>query len=84
MNCKRGKSEAVTNYRVIALFSKYYNKWVVGRVENFPWTNNPMAVKNAQFLVRMVKKAGSSSSEEQLEAVGHMESKEDLLHEELQ
>ena len=70
MNCKRGKSEVVANYRVIALFSKYYNKWVVGRVENFPWTNNPMAVKNARVLVRMMKKSGSSYSEEILEAGG--------------
>jgi len=70
VNCKHGRSEAVTNYRVLALFSKYYNKWFVGRVENFPWTNDPLAVKNAQFLVRMVKKAGSSYSEEILEAGG--------------
>ena len=63
-------SEAIANYRVIALFSKYYNKWVVGRVENFPWTNNPMAVKNARVLVRMVKKSGSSYLEEMLEAGG--------------
>jgi len=70
VNCKRGKSEAVANYRVIALFSKYYNKWVVGRVENFPWMNNPMAVKNARVLVRMMKKSGSSYSEEILNAGG--------------
>ena len=70
VNCKCGKSEAVANYRVLALFSKYYNKWVVGRLENFPWKNNPLAVKNARFLVRMVKKSGSSYSEEMLEAGG--------------
>ena len=66
-----GRSEAVANCRVlIALFSKYYNKQFVGRMENFPWTNDPLAVKNARFLARMVKKSGSSYSEEQLEAGG--------------
>ena len=27
--CKRGKSEVVENYRVLAFFTKYHNKWFV-------------------------------------------------------
>ena len=40
------------------------------KVENFPWTNNLLAVKNARVLVRMVGKSGSSYLEEMLEAGG--------------
>ena len=39
-------------------------------MENFPWTNDPSAVKNARVLVRLTKKSGSSYKEEALEAGG--------------
>ena len=39
-------------------------------MENIPWTNDPLAVKSARFLVRMAKKAGSSYLDEHLEAGG--------------
>ena len=68
--CKRGRSEAVEHYRVLSLFTKYYGKWFVGQVENFPWNNDPLAVKNSRVLVRMTEKRGGSNKEEQLEVVG--------------
>jgi len=71
VKCKRGRAESVENYRVLALFSKYYNKWFVSLEDSFPWTGNPSAVTNARVLVRMVKKqAGSNYKEVTLEAGG--------------
>ena len=49
-----------------ALFSKYYNKWFVAPEVNFPWTNDPSAVKNARVLARLVKKSGSNYNEVEL------------------
>jgi len=45
VKCMRGSAESVENYRVLALFSKYYNKWYVSLENSFPWTGNPSAVK---------------------------------------
>ena len=68
LNCKRGKSESVEHYRVLALFSKFYNKWFVASVENFPWKFD---VKNARVLARMVKKTGSNYQEVELKKGGN-------------
>jgi hypothetical protein len=67
LNCMRGKSESVEHYRVLALFSKFYNKWFVASVENFPWKFD---VKNARVLARMVKKTGSNYQEVELKEGG--------------
>ena len=70
MKCKRGNAESVENYRVLGLFSKYYNKWFVAPEDNFPWTNNPSDVKNARVLARLVKKSGSNYNEVELKKGG--------------
>ena len=70
VNCKRGNVVSVENYQVLALFSKYYNKWFVAPVDKFPWTNDPNAIKNAGVLARLVKKSGSNYKEEELEVGG--------------
>ena len=66
MNCKCGRSEALENYRVLALFVKYYNTWFVAQMEHFPWKNDPLDVKikSARVLVRMTKKRDGSYTEE--------------------
>ena len=66
-HCKRGKCESVENYRVLALFSKFYNKWFVASVENFPWDCD---VKNARVLARLMKKTGSNYQEVELKKGG--------------
>ena len=68
VNYKSGKSEAVENYRVLVLFTKYYNNWSVAQVEHYPWKNGPLAVKNERVWLRMTKKRGGSYNEERLEA----------------
>ena len=70
MKCKRGNAESVENYRVLGLFSKYYNKWFVAPEDSSPWTNNPSAVKNARVLARLVKKTGSNYNEVELKTGG--------------
>ena len=40
LKCKRGKYESVeyySDYRVLAFFTKYYNKWFVSDETRFPW-----------------------------------------------
>ena len=70
VNCKRGKSVSVEKYRVLAFFSKYYNKWFVTSEDKFIWANDPSTLKNTRVLARMVKKCGSSYQEVELEAGG--------------
>ena len=70
VKCNRGKSVSVKYYRVLSLFDKYYNKWWVPIDCKFPWTNDPLAIKNARVLLRLMKKTGSSFQEVQLEAGG--------------
>ena len=71
VECKRGRAVSVENYRVLALFGKYYNKWFVSLEESFTWASIPSAVKNARVMVRLVKKqAGSNYKEVILEAGG--------------
>ena len=51
--CKHGKSISVGNYRVLAFFSKYYNKWYVAGEKKCPWPQDPSCDK---VLVRLMKK----------------------------
>jgi hypothetical protein len=62
VKCNRGKSVSVEYYRVLSLFDKYYNKWWVPIDCKFPWTNDPLAVKNACVLLRLMKILHSSCS----------------------
>ena len=65
---------------MLALFSKYYNKWFVSLEDNFAWASIPSAMKNERVMVRLVKKqAGSNYKEVTLEAGGEMGTKVGLL-----
>jgi hypothetical protein len=70
----RGKNESIEYYRVLAIFSKHYNKWFIhwdsDRVE---YIHNS---KKYKILARMVKMDGMSScSEVNLEADGQWNTK---------
>ena len=55
------------HYRVLALFNKFYNKWFVASVENFPWKFD---VKSTRVLARMAKKTESNYQEVELKEGG--------------
>ena len=60
--CNRGKAQAsIEKYRVLAIFTKYYNKWYVVIEDKFPWTNGDSNnnVKNSKVLVQLLKHKGS-------------------------
>ena len=67
VECNRGRSVSVEHHQVLSLFDKYCNKWWVPSEGKFPWTNNPLAAKNARVLLRLMKQTGSSFKEVQLE-----------------
>ena len=70
LTCKRGNTEAIENYRVLAFFTKYYNKWFVAMEKRFLWENDVSKHKNVRVLVRLMKKTGSNYHEVALEAGG--------------
>ena len=52
--CTRGKAQAsIEKYKVLAIFTMYYNKWFVSIEDKFPWTNGDSNnnVKNSKVLV---------------------------------
>ena len=56
--CTRGKPQAsIEKYRVLAIFTKYYNKWFVSIEDKFLWTNGDSNnnVKNSKVLVQFLK-----------------------------
>ena len=57
IHCKEGKSESIGNYRVLALFSKTYNKWYPAEEEKFLW-NDESAKKKVSVLARLMTKQG--------------------------
>ena len=70
----RGKNESVEYYRVLAIFSKHYNKWFIH------WDSDQVEYihnsKKYKILARMVKMDGMSScSEVNLEADGQWNTK---------
>ncbi len=68
LHCKRGETVTVENYRVLCPFAKYYNKWYICvDTKRFAWNKE---LKNIRFLVRMMKKSGSSYEEVKLEKDG--------------
>jgi hypothetical protein len=66
--CNRGGAVTVENYRVLCPFAKYYNKWYISvNKTKFVWNKKS---NNVRFLVRMMKKSGSSYEEVKLEKNG--------------
>ena len=63
MKCKRGRSETIECYRVLAFFTKYYNKWFVAEQDKFPWSDDTVNTAKVRVLARLVKKTGSSYQE---------------------
>jgi len=70
LNCKRSRSSSVENYRVLAFFTKFHNKWYLATEDKFLWTADPSKMKNVRVLARLMKKSGSSYGEVALEAGG--------------
>ena len=70
LSCKRGKSVSVENYRVLAFFTKFYNKWFIAKEEKFVWETDPDKRNNVRVLARLMKKSGSSYREVELVAGG--------------
>ena len=52
VRCNRGIAETVKCYRVLYLFTKYYNKWFVSIENEFAWVNNTSKKSNLKVLVR--------------------------------
>lgn len=68
LHCRKGNTTIIEHYRVLCPFTKYYNKWYVCIDETkFVWKKNS---KNVRFLVRMMRKIGSSYEEVKLEKNG--------------
>ena len=55
---KCGESESVRNYRVLVLFSKYFNKLFVHTEDSFPLVNGTCLIKIECAVVRLVEKVG--------------------------
>ena len=68
LNCQRGGTISVEYYRVLALFSKHYNKWFVH------WDSNCILFqrgsKKYKFLFRKVERDGGEWKEVELEKHG--------------
>ena len=67
LSCKCGESVSVENYRVLAFFTKFYNKWYVAKEDKFGWEIDPDKRKNVRVLVRLMQTSGSSYQEVELE-----------------
>ena len=67
MKCNHGKSVSVEYYQILSLFDEYYNNQWVPMGDNFPWKNDPLAVKNARVLLRLTRKTSGLFQEVQLE-----------------
>ena len=53
IRCKWNKTESLKYYRVLSIFSKYYNKWYVHWESDFVIFDKDS--KNYKFLVRMIQ-----------------------------
>jgi hypothetical protein len=68
LHCRKGNTTIIEHYRVLCPFTKYYNKWYVCIDETkLVWKKNS---KSVRFLVRMMRKIGSSYEEVKLEKNG--------------
>ena len=70
MKCERGKSSvSIEYYRVLAIFSKHYNKWFID------WDSDKFLFvqgsKKYKVLARMMQKDGDEMKEVELEKDGH-------------
>ena len=63
LTCERGNSEAIENYRVLAFFTKYHNKWFVSMEKRFLWEVDISKRKNVRVLARLMKQSGSGYQE---------------------
>ena len=60
MRCKCVSDETVECYRVIALFTNYYNRWFVSIEDEFAWVNNASKKINVKVLVRLMTRTGGA------------------------
>ena len=68
LHCKRVETVTVEKDWVLCHFAKYYNKWYICvNIKKVAWNNE---LKNIRFLVRMMKKLGSSYKEVKVEKDG--------------
>ena len=69
MKCVRGTSTTIEYYRVLAIFSKHYNKWFID------WDSDKFLFdpgsKKYKVLARMMQKDGEEVKEVELEKDGH-------------
>ena len=65
MKCKQGSTTTVESYRVLAIFSKFYNKW------HLEWDNDRILFQNGskkyKILARMVRRVGGSGQYEEVD-----------------
>ena len=69
--CKRGISETVECYRVLASFTKYCNKWLVSKEDELAWVNKASKKSNTKVLVRLMTRTGGSFLDVRLEKDGN-------------
>ena len=67
---RRGSAETVECYRVLAFFTKYYNKWFVSVGDESAWVNNASKKINAKVLGRLVTRTGGTFLDVRLEKDG--------------
>lgn len=71
LHVRKGGQEQVLEYRALAFFTKYYNKWFVSIQSEFPWVNDKAFTKpKGRVLARLVKKSGAVYREVKLETRG--------------
>ena len=71
LECKRGSSVEIAYYRVLAMFTKSYNKWLIADENEFSWNNDSSKRINGHILARLVKRLGSTFQEVKLEKDGN-------------
>jgi hypothetical protein len=71
LHLRKGGQEQVLEYRALAFFTKYYNKWFVSIESEFPWVNDKAFTKpKGRVLARLVKRSGAVYQEVKLETGG--------------
>jgi len=70
MGCKHGRVTTVHEYKVLAFFFKYYNKWYMSLDMQFLLTTDPSKRKNVRVMARMMKANGNSYEKVNLEKDG--------------
>ena len=71
LRVRKGGQEMLLEYRALAFFIKYYNKWFVSIPNEFLWNENDKSkIAKGRVLARLVKKHGETYEEVQLETGG--------------